>query len=244
MKNCLQLSDVVTPGALDIDGLFYGQKLATITFCNPYSFKVIERDSKYLENLSQIDYVLCDGILLVNYFNKHFKTNSFVRQSFDGNSLATPFFENCARFGRRVAIVGGVPGVSKAASKLLENEFGINVVFTASGFFSDLSAEVFTKLISTNADVLVVGMGAGNQERVLNSIIGLGWHGLGVTCGGYLDQVISGNSTKYYPEFINALHLRSAYRLLKEPTRMGRRYFIDYLPFYRKYIILFTGSLI
>ena len=76
-------------------------------------------------------------------------------------------------------------------------------------------------------------MGTGLQERFLLDLADLGWTGLGLTCGGYLDQVLTGGGVRYYPDLVDRLHLRAAYRLLQEPARLLPRYTRDYLPFYR-----------
>lgn len=56
-----------------------------------------------------------------------------------------------------------------------------------------------------------------------------GWRGWGFTCGGFLDQL--GSGLYYYPQWVDQMNLRFAYRLLKEPRRLWRRYFFEYSRF-------------
>jgi len=69
-------------------------------------------------------------------------------------------------------------------------------------------------------------MGSLVQESFLLALMGSGWRGLGFTCGGFLDQL--SNGFNYYPKLVNALNLRWAYRLAKDPRRLWRRYLLDY----------------
>jgi N-acetylglucosaminyldiphosphoundecaprenol N-acetyl-beta-D-mannosaminyltransferase len=69
-------------------------------------------------------------------------------------------------------------------------------------------------------------MGAGVQEQFLLDLVAQGWSGMGFTCGGYLDQL--GNGLRYYPQWIDDANLRWAWRLVREPRRLGPRYLIDY----------------
>jgi exopolysaccharide biosynthesis WecB/TagA/CpsF family protein len=69
-------------------------------------------------------------------------------------------------------------------------------------------------------------MGTGKQELFLQGLANRGWHGIGITCGGYLDQLSGGFN--YYPAVVDRLNLRFAYRLIKEPRRLWRRYLLDY----------------
>ena len=72
-------------------------------------------------------------------------------------------------------------------------------------------------------------MGVPLQERFLLQLTDAGWNGVGITCGGFLDQLSQG--VQYYPGWINSLNLRWAYRLMREPGRLWRRYLLDYPKF-------------
>jgi N-acetylglucosaminyldiphosphoundecaprenol N-acetyl-beta-D-mannosaminyltransferase len=76
-------------------------------------------------------------------------------------------------------------------------------------------------------------MGAPLQERFLLQLADDGWHGIGFTCGGFLDQLIDGKN--YYPAWADRLNIRFLYRLAKEPRRLWRRYLVDYQVFIRRY---------
>jgi N-acetylglucosaminyldiphosphoundecaprenol N-acetyl-beta-D-mannosaminyltransferase len=69
-------------------------------------------------------------------------------------------------------------------------------------------------------------MGASIQERFLLRLVATGWSGFGFTCGGYLDQLVDG--MHYYPRWVDAANLRWAYRLIREPRRLSRRYGMEY----------------
>jgi N-acetylglucosaminyldiphosphoundecaprenol N-acetyl-beta-D-mannosaminyltransferase len=79
-------------------------------------------------------------------------------------------------------------------------------------------------------------MGAPLQERFLSQLAANGWTGIGLTCGGFLDQVVQGSD--YYPGWVDRLNIRFLYRLGKEPRRLWRRYLVDYQVFMRLYLKL------
>lgn len=231
-NQCARILPFLSVGKLDLDKLFLkGEGL--ITFCSPYAIKIVQDNELYLDMLSRFDHVYCDGMLLVKHCNYLVKGKRYVRQSFDGNSLAADFFSCCVANHSRVAFVGGVPGVSEKAAELAKDLFGINVVFERDGFFDGDYAELYSQIVAHDVNVIVVGMGVVYQEECLLKLQALGWRGIGVTCGGYFDQMVCGSSAKYYPDWVNRYNLRAIYRLIKEPRRLGKRYFIDYLPFYR-----------
>lgn len=75
-------------------------------------------------------------------------------------------------------------------------------------------------------DLLLVGMGAGLQERVLLEGAAGMRQGYALTCGGFLDQVLQ---VRYYPAWAYPLRLNWLVRLLREPRRLWRRYSVDAL---------------
>lgn len=75
-------------------------------------------------------------------------------------------------------------------------------------------------------DLVLVGLGAGLQERVLLEVAGGMSEGYALTCGGFLDQVLQ---TGYYPSWAYPLRLNWLVRLAREPRRLWRRYTLDAL---------------
>ena len=132
---------------------------------------------------------------------------------------------------------------SKAAAGIVSDYYGLEVIRTRDGFFEsydDMISES-KKLSELSVNFVVVGMGAPHQERFLLALRESGWNGLAFSCGGYFDQIVSSGSGEYYPVLINKLHLRSIYRMYKEPFRLIPRYVFDYAPFYRDFIRSLIG---
>ena len=96
---------------------------------------------------------------------------------------------------------------------------------------------------NVNPEVILIGMGAPQQDFMIEEIIKSGWRGLIFSCGGYFHQVADSNKTNYYPHFINKLNLRWAFRIIKEPKKMIKRYFYDYIEFYLASLNLYFRNL-
>ena len=202
-----------------------------ITFANPHAVRLMMDCADYPAMLAQFNVLLPDGNLLAATASR-LRGRTIVRQSFDGNSLAPQVLSFCQRNALRIALVGGVEGVAAAAASLFRREFGVDVVFSRSGFFAseEQRHQCFKALREQKVDVVICGMGAPHQDWFLLELKASGWNGLGFTCGGYLDQALA-SGVKYYPEWVNRFNLRAPYRLLREPRRLWRRYLIEYQPF-------------
>ena len=66
----------------------------------------------------------------------------------------------------------------------------------------------------------MVGLGAPKQEKIINKYKDEGIFKIGIGCGGSID-VIAG-AVKRAPKLFIKLHLEWFYRLLKQPSRLGR----------------------
>jgi N-acetylglucosaminyldiphosphoundecaprenol N-acetyl-beta-D-mannosaminyltransferase len=202
------------------------------TFVNPASISVADSNAAYRGSLFEFDLVLPDGIGFAKAA-QWLSGRRAARVSFDSTSLAPPVLSALAYERSSIVLVGGRPGVAAAAARCLVGRFPTLRVIDALDGYGDMDAKA--DLISRRApDVVICGMGAGAQEELLLRLRAKGWKGFGFTCGGYLDQLNGG--FQYYPLVADRLHLRWAYRIWREPRRLGRRYAVQYPRFFAKLI--------
>ncbi len=198
-----------------------------VTFANPGTVLLVRRSPEFRRDLLSFDFVLPDGIgmcLAMRWLHRLPPR----RVSFDTTSLAPEIFSHACEQDLSIALVGGAPGIAEAAAAQIADHFpGIRITgaFDGYGDADDKAARV----LKLKPDIVICGMGSGKQEAFLLSLKERGWRGWGFTCGGYLDQLQAG--IRYYPRWIDAIHLRWAYRLIREPGRLWRRYLIDYSQF-------------
>lgn len=190
------------------------------TFVNPASVVLSHRQPSFSKLLEAFDRVLPDGSGMV-VATRWLHGVSATRVSFDSTSLAPIVFRLAARQQLLVGICGGKPGVAAAAAQRLRDIFGIPVVSCDGYGDVDIARETIGA-----AAIVVVCMGGFLQEKFLLDLAARGWSGVGLTCGGYLDQLAQ--KYDYYPRLVDRLNLRFAYRLFREPRRLWRRYLLHY----------------
>jgi N-acetylglucosaminyldiphosphoundecaprenol N-acetyl-beta-D-mannosaminyltransferase len=212
-----------------------------VTFVNPLSVATAQSRPDFLDELASFDLVYADSILIAKLASA-LRGEPVTRRSFDGNSLAPGLFGLCREHGLRIALVGGRPGVASTAARVFHRSFGTRPVFTACGYFDDRTQRrnLLRTIARRGPEVVICGMGSGLQDRFLLDLAGEGWRGLGITCGGYFDQVVA-SGVRYYPGVVDSLHLRALYRMMREPQRLVPRYTYEYLPFYRGVLGMLAG---
>jgi N-acetylglucosaminyldiphosphoundecaprenol N-acetyl-beta-D-mannosaminyltransferase len=214
-----------------INEIFQNDK--TVIYINAVSYQVLKKN-KF--NISSIDRILIDGIFLL-IFVKLFIKKNVVRATFDMTSIAPSVFEISSTENKRVFLLGAKRNEIDNFSKLIKNNYpNLNVVGFRDGYFRLDDNSIYEEIFSTEPDLIIIGMGSPRQEIFLEKLKrhDLYNNSMIFTCGGFFHQ--TQHDIQYYPIWINKLHLRMPYRLIKEKL-------YDRLILYPKFVITFFADL-
>ncbi|MGI5962085.1 MAG: WecB/TagA/CpsF family glycosyltransferase [Lawsonibacter sp.] len=184
---------------------------------NPEFLLAVEKDPEFCRILNEADLVLPDGIGVV-YSAKILGTP--LKERVPGIEFAEDMLNCLNEMGGRLYLLGAKPGVAEEAGKRIQSRYP-NLVLcgTHDGYFKDEQA-VLLDVAAARPDLLFVCLGAPKQEKWMAR---WGKHTgarLAIGLGGCLD-VFAGNVERA-PEAWRKLGLEWAYRLKKEPRRIGR----------------------
>ena len=137
-----------------------------------------------------------------------------------GVEFAEALARKLAQSGRTLFLLGAKPGVAeRAAEKLCQLAPGLRIAGTMDGYFKD-DQEAVRRVREASPDVLYVCLGSPRQEQfIAANLESLGAKFM-VGLGGSLD-VFAGEA-KRAPKIFIKLGLEWFYRLLKQPSRLGR----------------------
>jgi len=192
-----------------------------------YSFLNFASLSSYfsLDNNTNIKF-FCDGGLLAIFISL-ITGKSITRTSFDFTSIARNVLEYSNINQKSIYFVGATEDEINTFIVNIENQFvGIPIAGYQSGYYQDEKV-VIQSVINSNANIVVVGLGAGKQEDFLSLLSDSQFSGVAFSCGGFIRQLASSKNEHYYPAWINKLKLRAFYRMYREPHTI-KRYLIDY----------------
>ena len=171
---------------------------------NPEFLLAAEKDPEFRRVLNAADLVLPDGIGVV----------------YSAKILGTPLLSALNEMGGRLYLLGAKPGVAEEAGRRICARYSDLVLCgTHDGYFKDEQA-ILPQIAAAKPDLLFVCLGAPKQELWMAR---WGQHTgakLAIGLGGCLD-VFAGNVERA-PERWQKLGLEWAYRLKKEPKRIGR----------------------
>jgi N-acetylglucosaminyldiphosphoundecaprenol N-acetyl-beta-D-mannosaminyltransferase len=178
-----------------------------------------QEDDELSTILEQADLVLADGAGVV-WASKH--NGSPLPERVAGADLVNRIFALAASKQYRIFLLGAAPGVAEQAVIRAQSAYqGIEICGVKDGYFTaEEEAEVFATIKAAKPDILLAGLGVPRQEKWL-------WHNkelLGISVcmgvGGVID-VLAGVS-KRAPLWMQQAGLEWAYRLFKQPSRIGR----------------------
>ena len=184
---------------------------------NPEFILASEKDDSFREVLNAADLVLPDGIGVV-YSAKILGTP--LKERVPGIEFGTAMLGVLNEMGGRLFLLGAKPGVAEqAGANIVEQYPNIVLCGTQDGYFQDEEA-VLLKVAAAQPDLIFVCLGAPKQEKWMAR---WGKHTgakLAIGLGGALD--VFAGVVERAPESWQKLNLEWAYRLKKEPKRIGR----------------------
>ncbi len=176
-----------------------------------------KKDGEFRKALNSSDINTADGIGVI-YASKILKDP--IPERVPGFDLACRLLDYMNENGSSLYLFGSKPGIAeKAAENILEKHPGINICGIHDGYFNS-SEEIINDINGKCPDFVFVCLGAPKQEKwitehkdELNCKVLLG-------IGGSLD-VFAGN-VKRSPDIFIKLNLEWLYRLITNPSRIGR----------------------
>ncbi len=184
---------------------------------NPELVMMARRDPAYARTLAGAGMTLADGVGVV-YAARILGRP--LRGRVPGVDFAQGLMEGLARTGRSLFLLGAKPSVAERAAENLRRQHpGLVIAGVHDGYFQE-DAPVVEAVRASGADVLFVCLGAPKQEDwMARNGPATGAH-LAVGLGGSLD--VFAGAVKRAPEGWQKLGLEWLYRLIREPSRLGR----------------------
>lgn len=174
------------------------------------------KDPQLKKAIDAADYVLPDGagVVLASRI-----CGSPLKGRAAGVDVATQLLKLLSEGGNSLYLLGAQPGVAqKAAENIAAKYPGIKIVGTHHGYFKE-DSEVLGEIKEANPDVLFVALSYPRQEIfMLNHRNELSAVMLGL--GGCID--LFAGDVKRAPQFYIDNNLEWLYRLMCQPTRIGR----------------------
>ena len=189
-------------------------------------------DAEFRELYSEATLRVVDGQVLVWALTLQ---RTPVPERVAGSDLISLLSEGAAARKRSVFLLGGNPGTARKAAEVLQARYpGLIVAGTECppmGFDKDAlaMARLSRRVHAAKPDIVFVALGSPKQELVIRHLRHdrpeAWWLGVGISFSFLAGEV------QRAPRWMQRCGLEWLHRVLQEPGRLFRRYFVDGLPF-------------
>jgi N-acetylglucosaminyldiphosphoundecaprenol N-acetyl-beta-D-mannosaminyltransferase len=149
-------------------------------------------------------------------------------EKISGSDLVPRLLERAGKRGLRVYFLGGAPGVALEAAEVARRRYGVAVAGVDCPLVArdgEAPPEVIARIREARPHLLLVALGAPKQElfvdryrEELGSVVSLG-------IGASLDFVAG--RVRRAPAWVSRAGFEWLFRLVQDPRRLARRYFVD-----------------
>jgi len=195
----------------------------------------LQKDNEFYEVYQNADWVICDSRIVA--WGLKF-LNTPIKEVIPGSSFFTEYYlyhKNNKNI--KIFLLGAAKGVAEKAMYNINKRVGRNIVVGAHspsfGFEkNETECEEIIRIIdATDANVLLVGVGAPKQEKWIykykNQFLKIK---LFMALGATID--FEAGNIKRAPKIFQKLSLEWLFRMCSDPRRLSRRYLIDDMPFF------------
>lgn len=194
------------------------EKKTFVVTANPEIVMYAKNNPDYMNIIKKANYIAADGIGIIKGA-KILGTPIVERVA--GYELMLDLLNEANQHKLRVYFLGATEEVSVKTIKKVKQIFpSIDIVGSHNGYFDFSDQSIIEKVQHTNPDIVFVALGFPKQEQWIQQYMSTATKGLLMGVGGSFD-VLSGK-TKRAPKFFLKFHLEWLYRLIKQPSRMGR----------------------
>ena len=196
-----------------------GEESNLLVTPNPEIVMKAKEDEEYRHIINEASLVIPDGIGLIKGANI---LGTPLKERVAGYDLICNLLEKYKDGSKTFYFWGGKPGIAELAKQKMEEKYPeIKILGADDGYFDDnKKKEIITKLSELKPDVLLLGIGFPRQEKLIHELLPLKIFKIAIGCGGSID-VLSG-TVKRAPKILIKLHIEWSWRLIKQPSRIGR----------------------
>ncbi len=189
---------------------------AVVVTLNPEMVMLARRDTEFRTVLEDASLLVPDGIGIVRALRRRGHPDA---ERVGGADLINAYLSEAERHAHRIALVGGGPGVARAARDRMLGAHPRLLVVAASA--ANPEASTALRLHDSRPEMVLAAFGAGRQERFLDAHLGEIGAAAGIGVGGSLDYLAG--KVRRAPAIVRRLGMEWAWRLARQPWRLRRQ---------------------
>lgn len=223
-EKCLLSDDDFDAAVLDVGP----KRIQTV---NLHHLALAARSDEFARTIEQADYITADGWPIVSLM----RSRGIEPERVTGSEFIERMLAGRQFHGTKAAILGADSDVGFDFRGHLHDS-GLHVVFRDHGSRRDWKPRwLASKLQKYGVELLIIAVTPPFGDMIGEEVRRAGFTGVVINVGGAVNMVTGHSSMA--PGWVRAAKIEWFYRLAQEPTRLFRRYIIECLPVFVKYIL-------
>ena len=215
----------------ELDAALNDAQPKRIQTVNLHHLALAAKDPVFAATIDAADYITADGWPIVTLM----RSRGVSPQRVTGSELVERMVSSRTFHGIKVAILGSDRQVGANFRGMLHNT-GMQVEFRDHGHRDDWDPRrIAARLMANDVEMLLIAVTPPFGDRIGEAIRRAGFRGVTVNVGGSINMITG--TAQMAPSWVRATKTEWLYRLLQEPRRLFRRYFIECLPVFLKHIV-------
>ncbi|MGC6389288.1 lipopolysaccharide N-acetylmannosaminouronosyltransferase [Ewingella sp. S1.OA.A_B6] len=205
-----------------LDYLFACHRVKTgaLVAINAEKVLAMESQPEIAGLIGRAEYKYADGISVVRSIRRKYPQAEVSR--IPGADLWEGMMQRAGQEGTPVFLIGGKPDVLEQTEAKLRAQWNVNIVGSQNGYLDPQQRDsLFERVKASHAAIVTVAMGSPKQEVLMYDCRAVHPDALYMGIGGTYD-VFTGH-VKRAPKIWQKLGLEWLYRLIRQPSRLGRQ---------------------
>lgn len=214
----------------ELDAALYDTQPKRVQTVNLHHLALAAKDPVFAATIEAADYITADGWPIVTLM----RSRGINPDRVTGSELVERMVSSRKFHGVRVAILGSDRKVGANFRGMLHNT-GMVVEFRDHGRRDQWDPrEIAQRLAEDDVELLLIAVTPPFGDRIGEAIRRCGYHGVIVNVGGSVNMITG--TAQMAPAWVRATKTEWVFRLVQEPRRLFRRYFIECLPVFLRHI--------
>lgn len=222
---CIATSD-------ELDAITLSGGSARIQTVNLHHLALAATNDTFAATIDNADFVTADGWPIVTLMrSRGVSVERVTGSEFLERMLAGRAFRHV-----RTGVLGATRTIGDTFRGHLHDS-GLSVEFREHGSRETWDAQdIVYELKEHDVELLLVAVTPPHGDEIGDELLRLGYSGIAINVGGAVDMMTA-DGRSMAPRWVRTIKLEWVFRMVREPRRLWRRYFVECMPVFVKYVL-------
>jgi len=216
----------------ELDAIALSGGIARIQTVNLHHLALAAKYDVFAATIDNADFITADGWPIVSLLRS--------RGVDVGRVTGSEFLERMLSGRAFRHVRTGVLGATRAIGDKFRghlHDSGLRVEFREHGDRESwVASQLVTELKEHDIELLLIAVTPPHGDSIGDELSRFGYDGIVINVGGAVDMMTS-DGHSIAPRWVRTIKLEWAFRLAREPRRLWRRYFLECMPIFAKFVL-------